>query len=97
MPKNVPTYPQRARQPDRQKSIQSRVITALSKDGESTVFTGVCLFTRGGGPGTPVPGSFPGLWLLLSFFLAPAMVFVYTWIREKLYFHLIFRLFVKHL
>ena len=31
-----------------------------SKDGEGTVFTGVCLSTGGGG--TPIPGSFPGLW-----------------------------------
>ena len=30
------------------------------KDGEGTVFTGVCLSTIGGG--TPVPGSFPGHW-----------------------------------
>ena len=31
------------------------------KDGEGTVFTGVCLFTPRGG-GTPVLGSFPGYW-----------------------------------
>ena len=33
------------------------------KNGESTVFTGVCLFTVGGGGGvTLVPGSFLGHW-----------------------------------
>ena len=33
------------------------------KDGEGNVFTGVCPFTPwGGGGGTPVPFSFPGLW-----------------------------------
>ena len=39
--------------------LEELLLPPHPKDGEGNVFTGVCPFTGGG---TPVPGSFPGLW-----------------------------------